>query len=62
MDIEEGKITFNFKIEIRSLGQPEIPKAQSSMYTPPKTTNPSFVEISFDGTDYLVPKTTGGLF
>ena len=59
--VEEG-MTFNLRIEI-SLRQPEkISEAKiQPFYTPPKTTNPHFIQISFDGKDYSVPKTTGGL-
>ena len=49
--------------EFRSSGtEREEAETQFPVYLGPQTTNPHFVEISFDGGNYSVPQTTGGLF
>jgi len=69
----EGKVIFNIKLKIMPFGQSSVEfrslgpegseaETQSPIYVGPKTTNPHFVEISFDGENYSVPQTTGGLF
>jgi hypothetical protein len=66
----EVKINVNFRIipfghasieikgheEEKELREKELP-----VYLEPKTTNLQLIEITFDGENYTVPKTTGGL-
>jgi len=66
----EVKINVNFRIipfghasieikgheEEKELREKELP-----VYLEPKTTNLQLIEITFDGGNYTVPKTTGGL-
>jgi hypothetical protein len=66
----EVKINVNFRIipfghasieikgheEEKELREKELP-----VYLEPKTTNIQLIEITFDGENYTVPKTTGGL-
>jgi hypothetical protein len=42
----------------------DMPRSKESLpqYREPKTTGEGLVEISFDGNNYTVPKSTGGLF
>jgi len=42
-------------------GSPQV-KESMPIYREPKTTDEKMLEISFDGNNYLIPKTTGGLF
>lgn len=69
----EGKVVINIKVRIMPFGQTSVEfkslgiegseaETQFPVYIGPKTTNPHFVEISFDGKNYSVPQTTGGLF
>lgn len=62
----------NIRIRIMPFGHAEtsirngevIPKCEESLplYGEPKTTDEGLVEISFDGNNYTVPKSTGGIF
>lgn len=63
------KINVNFKIipfghasiEIRGREEEkEISEKEFPVYLEPKTTNPQLIEITFDGENYTIPKTTGG--
>jgi hypothetical protein len=38
----------------------EVKGKQCPVYLEPKTTTPEVIEITFDGENYSVPKTTGG--
>jgi hypothetical protein len=38
----------------------ELREKEQPVYIEPKTTNPEMIEITFDGGNYTVPKTTGG--
>lgn len=71
--MKEESVTVNVKLKIIPFGQNSVElrssgkereeaETQLPVYLGPKTTNPHFVEISFDGKNYLVPQTTGGLF
>lgn len=61
-----------FKVRIMPFGQAAMtvrtgegsPQVKESMpvYREPKTTDEKLLEISFDGNNYSIPKTTGGLF
>lgn len=37
-----------------------VREKESPVYAEPQTTNPQLIEITFDGENYTVPKTTGG--
>jgi hypothetical protein len=65
-----GKITVNLKIipfghasiEIKGYEESkELGKKEPPVYHEQKTTNLQFLEITFDGENYTVPQTTGGL-
>lgn len=71
MKIPETKININFKIlpfghaqiEIKGAeGEKENRLERTAEYSEPKTTNQQVIEIIFDGQEYKIPKTTGGLF
>lgn len=64
------KININFRIipfghasiEVKRYDEEkEVREKESPIYLEPKTTNPQFIEITFGGENYTVPKTTGGL-
>jgi len=64
------KINVNFKIipfghasiEIKGHeAEKETEEKESPVYFEPKTTNPQFIEITFGGENYKIPRTTGGL-
>ena len=53
----------HISIETKSLGdRVDIKEKEEFFYTEPKTTNAQSVEITFDGSNYGVPKSTGGIF
>lgn len=71
--MKEESVKVNIKLKIMPFGQSSVevrssgkevekPETQLLVYLGPKTTNPHFVEISYDGENYSVPQTTGGLF
>ena len=66
----EVKINVNFRIipfghasiEIKGHEEEkELIEKELPVYLEPKTTNLQLIEITFDGENYTVPKTTGGL-
>jgi hypothetical protein len=71
--MKEENVIVNIKLKILPFGQSLVEfrssgkegekiETQPPVYLGPKTTNPHFVEVSFDGENYSVPETTGGLF
>lgn len=69
--MKEANIKVNVNFRILSFGQAsiqirghekekEVREKKLPVYLEPKTTNPQFVEFSFDGETYRVPETTGG--
>jgi len=71
--MKEENVIVNIRLKIIPFGQSSVEfrssgkerneaEAQFPEYLEPQTTNPHFVEISFDGENYSVPQTTGGLF
>jgi len=71
--MKEETAIVNIRLKIIPFGQSSVEfrssrkereetETQFPVYLGPKTTNPHFVEISFDEENYSVPQTTGGLF
>ncbi len=69
--MNEAQIKINVHVRIIPFGhasigikgheaEEEVRKKESPVYTEPQTTNPQLIEITFDGENYTVPKTTGG--
>jgi len=70
MALSPQNITFNVRImpfghaamTVRTgEGNPRV-KESMPVYREPKTTDEGMLEISFNGNNYSIPKTTGGLF
>lgn len=69
--MSEAQIKINVHVRIIPFGhasieikgheaEKEVRKKESPVYAEPQTTNPQLLEITFDGENYTVPKTTGG--
>ncbi len=71
--MKESEVKFNVNVKIIPFGHISIEieghkeekkeeEKELPVYLEPKTTNPQLIEITFDGENYSVPKTTGGFF
>jgi len=70
--MKEPKIKINVNFKIIPFGhvsievegheeEKEVREKESPVYIEPETTNPQLIEITFDGENYKMPTTTGGM-
>ncbi len=66
--MKERQVKLNINFRILPFGHASVEikdrkgkrKKETPLYAEPKTSNLEWMEITFDGIDYIVPKTTGG--